>query len=94
MTEDRRSQPIYQRPGNGKPKPPSAAPKIPTSANDPWYLRAGDDRAPIDVHLLNGDIWRAALVTSVTRFAIVVKVDGQERCLQKHAISWSARSVK
>jgi sRNA-binding regulator protein Hfq len=49
-------------------------------------------RTPVDLHLLNAEVIEGAIITSISRYAFVLRVIGQERCVMKHAIAWAAKT--
>jgi sRNA-binding regulator protein Hfq len=57
--------------------------------DDPWFFQACGQKTPLDLHLLNGEVMPLAIITSISRYAFVVRVDGHERVVMKHAIAWA-----
>jgi sRNA-binding regulator protein Hfq len=49
---------------------------------------------PVDVHFLSGETFCGAVIRAVERYAIVISVDGEERCIFKHALAWSRLSAE
>jgi sRNA-binding regulator protein Hfq len=91
--------PIYSRKGNGssiKPAPAQAAqpPAKPKPPEDPWFYEACGQKTPLDLHLVSGEMMPLAVITSISRYALIVRVDGHERLVMKHAIAWAESQAR
>jgi sRNA-binding regulator protein Hfq len=81
-----RNQPIVNR----RARPKATAIKPPEL--DPWLSRERMASQRLEVHLLTSEVMAGARLVEVSRYAITVLVDGEERCVWKHAIAWAVRT--
>lgn len=73
-------------------EPPSNSPQPASKPGKPdpdeWLYWLQKTRAPVDVHLMTGEIFAGAVITEVSRYEITVRLRDGEVHLLKHALAW------